>query len=104
MYYTLTHLRDRIRFRFVLREASWGGVRGIAVAGYNLDGSEESFPEEVLPGDGSRVSDYFVVQKISDFGTGGASVFRRRPGHRRADLAELNGVKLTTTGAQEASR
>lgn len=72
--YTLTHLRERTRFRFELRDDGQTHERGISVAGYEQDGSERFFRQQ-LPTPGKPMPDYFILQKISKFGPGKATVF-----------------------------
>lgn len=72
--YTLTHLGERTRFRFVTED---GHTRGISVIGYRQDGSEQFFAQhrgtaEHAPGPDY---DYFAVQKVSRFGPGNSTVF-----------------------------
>jgi len=75
VHHVLTNLHDRTRFRFDEPEDPQTPVRGIYVNGYQLNGGEAFFERRLETSEAGAPCDYFILQKISEFGVGRSTVF-----------------------------
>jgi hypothetical protein len=73
VHHVLTNLGVRTRFQFDMPVDVETPARGIWVTGFHRNGDKKSF--ERLPSQDGAGADYFILQKISKFGSGSSTVF-----------------------------
>jgi hypothetical protein len=75
VHHVLTNLGVRTRFQFDMPDDAETPARGIRVKGFCHNGDEEVFERQAPPSQGGTGDDYFILQKISEFGDGPSTVF-----------------------------
>lgn len=73
VHYVLTNPSARTRFQFDVPEDAETPARGIHL--HHENGDMESFERQAPPSPGGTGADYFILQKISEFGDGPSTVF-----------------------------